>query len=76
MEARIGVADSGKVIEIEVDDTDKFRSELERAFASEQEVYWFTDVKQHLVGIPVARIAYVEIESEESRRKVGFAPGT
>lgn len=76
MRARIGVADSGKVIEIEVDDPDGFRSDVEAAFASEQEVSWFTDVKQHLVGVPVKRIAYVEIDPEESERKVGFAPGT
>lgn len=76
MKARIGVADSTKVIEIEVESTDKFRSEMEDAFASDQGVYWFTDVKRHAVGVPVSRIAYVEIETEDSQRKVGFAPGT
>lgn len=76
MNARIGVADSAKVIEVEVEDTDKFRSDVADAFSSDQELYWFTDVKKQSVGVPVARIAYVEIETEESQRKVGFAPGT
>lgn len=76
MKARIGVADSAKVIEVEVESSEKFRSEMEEAFASDQEVYWFTDVKRHAVGVPVSRIAYVEIETEDSQRKVGFAPGT
>lgn len=76
MKARIGVADSAKVIEIEIEDTHEFRAEMENAFASDQEVHWFTDVKRHAVGVPVSRIAYVEIETEDSARKVGFAPGT
>lgn len=76
MKARIGVADSTKVIELEVEDTEDFRSDVEKAFGSTQEVYWFTDTKHRSVGVPVARIAYVEIETEESQRKVGFAPGT
>jgi Protein of unknown function (DUF3107) len=76
MEARIGVADSSKVIEVEVEDVESFRRDLEEMFSSSREVYWFTDVKQRAVGIPVGRIAYVEIDSEETARKVGFAPGT
>lgn len=76
MKARIGVADSAKVVEIEVENVEEFRSDMEKAFASEHEVYWFTDVKQHSVGVPVARIAYVEIDPVEGERKVGFAPGT
>lgn len=76
MKARIGVADSAKVIEIEVDDTASFRSEVESAFASDQGMHWFTDAKGMSVGVPVRRIAYVEIETEESRHRVGFAPGT
>lgn len=76
MKARIGVADSTKVIEIEVEDSDAFRSDVENAFSSERVVYWFTDDRGLSVGIPVGRIAYVEIETEESRHRVGFAPGT
>lgn len=76
MKARIGVADSTKVIEVEVEDTDAFRSEVESAHSSDQGIYWFTDDKGHSVGVPVQRIAYVEIETDASRRRVGFAPGT
>lgn len=76
MKARIGVADSAKVIELEVEDSEAFRKEVEAVFSSDQEVYWFTDTKQLAVGVPVSRIAYVEIETEESQRRVGFAPGT
>nr|MBO2498497.1 DUF3107 domain-containing protein [Acidimicrobiia bacterium] len=76
MKARIGVADSSKVIEIEVEDAEKFRAQVEEAFASEEtDVYWFTDVKNRSIGVPVNRIAFVEIDPDEPR-KVGFAPGT
>lgn len=76
MKARIGVADSSKVIEIDVDDAEDFRSQVESVFTSPQEVFWFTDVRKRSVGVPVSRIAYVEIDSDESSRSVGFAPGT
>lgn len=75
MKARIGIAETGKVIEIEVEDADAFRQSVETAFSSaDTDVYWFTDVKKRSVGVPVERIAYVEIDSEESDRHVGFAP--
>lgn len=76
MKARICVADSSKVIEVEVEDADKFRAQVEEAFASDDtDVYWFTDVKNRSVGVPVNRIAFVEIDPDEPRQ-VGFAPGS
>lgn len=75
MKARIGVADSTKVIEIEVDDAVAFRDEVETVMKSDETVAWFTDVKQRTVGVPTARIAYVEIEAEDGARSIGFAPG-
>jgi hypothetical protein len=75
MHARIGVADSGKVIEIEVEDLDAFRVEMEEVFAGDRPVHWFTDLKRRSVGVPVARIAYVEIDADDATRQVGFAPG-
>lgn len=75
MKAKIGVAEVEKVIEVEVEDAASFRKEIEEALTSAQGVYWFTDVKDRLVGVPVARIAYVEIDSEDGGRTVGFAPG-
>jgi hypothetical protein len=75
MKARIGVADSTKVIEIEVDDAVAFRDEVETVMKSDETVAWFTDVKQRTVGVPTARIAYVEIDAEDGARSIGFAPG-
>ncbi|CAN5895312.1 hypothetical protein BH23ACT5_BH23ACT5_07350 [soil metagenome] len=74
MQARIGVADSGKVIEIDIDDPDAFRASVEEALASAEKVMWFTDAKKRTVGVPPHRVAYVEVDSEESARTVGFTP--
>lgn len=75
MKARIGVADSPKVIELEVDDAAAFRGEIEAAVTSDEAMAWFTDSKDRTVGVPSARIAYVEIEAEEGGRVAGFHPG-
>jgi len=74
MKARIGVAESTKVIEIDVDDAATFKSQVEGAFASDEAIAWFTDVKKRTVGVPTGRIAYVEIDAEDGSRSVGFAP--
>lgn len=73
MKARIGVADSSKVVEIEVEDAADLRSQVEEALDAGQNMVWFTDVKGRTVGVPTQRVAFVEIDSEEDRR-VGFAP--
>ena len=73
MKARIGVADSSKVVEIEVDDAEDLRAQVEEAISSQQTMVWFTDVKRRTVGVPAGRVAFVEIETDEDRR-VGFAP--
>jgi hypothetical protein len=75
MKARIGVADSTKVIEIYVDNPATFKKEVEAPMASTESMAWFTDVKKRTVGVPTGRIAYVEIDAEDALRSVGFAPG-
>jgi hypothetical protein len=36
-------------------------------------VLWVKDTKDHSVGIPVGKIAYVEIEHEGPKVSVGFS---
>lgn len=74
MNARIGVADSDKVIEIEIDDVEEFRRRVEEALSGEVAVVWFTDTRKRQVGVSVQRVAYVEIDAESGRRSVGFGP--
>ena len=73
MRVRIGITDTSKVVEIEVDDVKEFQDEVERA-VSEGGLAWFLDTKGRTVGIPSRGVAYVEIEGVEGGHSVGFAP--
>lgn len=73
MKVRIGVADSSKVVELEIEDLKKFRQSIEDAVKGGG-IAWFPDVKGREVGIPSGRIAYVEVESQDGAHAVGFAP--
>lgn len=73
MRVRIGIADTDKLVEIEIDDVPSFKEELERAVAA-SELAWFIDSRGRTVGIPARQVAFVEIEDTEAGPAVGFAP--
>lgn len=73
MRARIGVAESTKLIELDVDDITDFKKSVIEAVKS-GEVAWFIDAKGREVGIPAGRIGYVEVDTEDSGHRVGFGP--
>ena len=75
MDVRIGVVQSPKEIELELPDgtdADEISSQVEAAVGSESGVLWLTDRKGRRVGIPSARIAYVELNTTTDERRVGF----
>ena len=74
MDVRIGVTYTAKEIDIELDDDvdrEKLRSDIEAALANEAGVLWLTDRRGRHVGVPSAKVAFVEIGSPEERR-IGF----
>ncbi|HEY5267352.1 MAG TPA: DUF3107 domain-containing protein [Acidimicrobiales bacterium] len=74
MDIRIGIVQSMKEIDVELDadaDREKIMKEVEAALDSEK-VLWLTDRKGRRVGIPASRIAYVELGTPASERVVGF----
>jgi hypothetical protein len=73
MRVRIGITDTSKVVELEIDDIETFQGVMERAMA-EGGLAWFTDTRQRVVGVPTASVAFVEIEATEVGPAVGFAP--
>lgn len=73
MKVRIGISTTDKLLELEVDDPDKFREEMERA-VSEGGLGWFTDSKGRTVGIPARSVAFIEMEDSGDQRTVGFSP--
>ena len=73
MRVRIGISDS-REIDIDVKNEKSFKAEVGAAFSDESlRVLWVTDVKGRTVGIPIERIAYIEMESSEDRPSVGFS---
>jgi hypothetical protein len=74
MDIRIGIVQSMKELEIELPEDanrDKVMKQVEAALGGES-VLWLTDRKGRRVGVPSARIAYVEFGTPASERVVGF----
>jgi hypothetical protein len=79
MDVRIGVTYSPKELDLELPDDadgDVVRGQVEAALAGgEQGVLWLTDRRGRQVGVPVTKLAYVEIGAPGSDRRIGFAGG-
>ncbi len=73
VQVRIGVSYTDRVVEFDVEDAELLVGEIEDAFASGKLLKWFVDSKGRRVGVPLDKIAYVEIEGEEGRISVGFS---
>jgi hypothetical protein len=74
VDVRIGITQSPKELDLELDPATSRESVLEqinKALADADGVLWLTDRRGRQVGVPTARVAYVEIGAEEDRR-VGF----
>lgn len=76
MKVRIGIAESTKVIELEVADAEEFESSFAQALTNDEVLVWVEDSKKRRVGIPGSRVAYVEIETADARTNVGFGPSS
>jgi Protein of unknown function (DUF3107) len=75
VDVRIGVTQAPREINIEMsDDVDRaaVRSKVEAALAGVVDVLWLTDKKGRDVGVPSSKIAYVEVGTAESDRRIGF----
>jgi hypothetical protein len=74
VEVRIGVTQTPKEIEVELSDgnRDQVMKDIEAALADDAGVLWLTDRRGRTVGVPAAKIAYIEIAPTEDRR-VGFS---
>ncbi len=75
MHVRIGVTDTPKELDLELaEDTDgaAVRSDVEAALANGDGILWLTDRKGRQVGVPVARLAYVDIGVDDSEMRIGF----
>ena len=75
MDVRIGVVQSPKELELELaegTDAEEITARVEAAVGAESGVLWLTDRRGRRVGVPAARIAYVELNTASDDRRVGF----
>ncbi|MCK4177665.1 DUF3107 domain-containing protein [Aciditerrimonas ferrireducens] len=75
MDVRIGIAQSVKELEVDLGDgveRDAVLEEIDQALKAADGVLWLTDRKGRRVGVPVAKVAYVEIGAPATERRVGF----
>lgn len=75
MEIRIGVSQSVKEIDLDLGDVDrdKVMADITKTLADETAMLWLTDKKGKTIGVPSAKVAYIEIGAQAEERKVGFA---
>ncbi len=75
MDVRIGVTQVAREINIEMSDTadrDALKAQAEAALSGAVDVLWLTDKKGKEFGVTAAKIAYIEIGTAESERRIGF----
>jgi hypothetical protein len=78
VDVRIGVTYTAKEISVELAadaDAAAVKSDIETALKDDDAVLWLTDRKGRQVGVPVGKVAYVEIGSPDADRRIGFGGG-
>jgi hypothetical protein len=78
VDVRIGVLHTPKEIDIELPngaDRDALRATIDAALADDDSVLWLTDRHGRDIAVPAAKIAYIELGSPDSERRIGFGAG-
>ena len=74
MDVRIGIVQTVKELEVDLAeeaDRDAVLADIDAALSGDA-VLWLTDKKGRRVGIPAAKIAWVEVGAPDKDRRVGF----
>ncbi len=75
MDVRIGITHTPKELEVEMPedvDRDTVVADIEKLLQTGDGVLWLTDRKGTRVGVPVVKVAYVEVGAPSGERRVGF----
>ena len=78
MDIRIGIAQSGQVVEVELaEDADRaeLKARIDTVLGSADDagaVLWLVDRRGKETGIPAARISFVELGAADADRRIGF----
>lgn len=74
MDVRIGLTQTPKELEVQLDDdadAGALRKQVEAALA-DGTTLWLTDRRGRQVGVPAEKLAYVEIGSPDDAHRIGF----
>ena len=75
MEVKIGVVYSPRELTIEVEgSSEELMDKVQSALKDSNSMLWLVDRKGRRMGVPVDKIAYVEIGEEDAMKRVGFGP--
>lgn len=75
MDVRIGIAQSGQIIEIEMPDgTDKatVKADIENALGNDNGVLWLADTKGNETAVASEQIAFIELKEADADKRIGF----
>ena len=74
MDVRIGIIQAPRELEVELaegESQEAVLEQIEKTLSSGDGVLWLTDKRGRRIGVPAARIGYIEIGAVEGR-KAGF----
>lgn len=75
MDIRIGVTQAPREIALEIaEDVDRadLKARIDAALSGAVDVLWITDKRDREIGVVAAKIAFVEIGSQQGDRRIGF----
>lgn len=74
MDVRIGVTQATRELTVEMPDDERedTLARVEEALSGAVEVLWLTDKRGRQVGVPAAKLAYVEVGTNDGDRRIGF----
>jgi len=75
VDIRIGVTQAPRELEVELAENtsaDELAARIEKAIASGSGMLWLTDKRGRRVGVPAAKLAYIELDTGAETRRVGF----
>jgi len=75
VDVRIGITQAPREIEVELAETtnaDELAAKVDKAVANGSGMLWLTDKRGRRVGVPAAKLAYIELDTGAETRRVGF----
>ena len=74
MDVRIGVTQAPRELAVEIPDEERDDAikQIESALSGAVDVLWLTDKRGRRVGVPAAKVAYIEVGTNDGDRRIGF----